>query len=306
MKFGKEEAILLCLIIFGFIIISHLYFGEGSLYSLYIGSDKLAHFQMANGTAGVEHAQYAPFWKTVSAPFSVNYRTYFTFAATLIFLGIPIFFGWLLKNYLFTLFYFAVSFPFRMELMGAYPQMMISLLLVMFLLVKNNKVRFAMLVVAPLIHGWGFHMILFAWGVSILWDYLREKIVLGCFPVAGESIAPLNDAKLGLASSLGDIVRLFGRDLNIILVLVALKGFIKKKRVDIIIVGLAFFVMGVIVHLRVWVTLMIIAVVGVTWGYKYLPAWQKKGVVGLSVLLICLHCFTWFFDTMVNYSWGCP
>jgi len=274
-----QKAAIVCLFFFSFVMLTDYAYITFLGTSVSRGSDFFAHYSMASGNPRPSDSSYPKFFAAISSPFAFNYNYYYYFTIFLLTIVFPLALVALCRDWRASILYFCTNFFWRMDLMATYPQAILTLWLVFFIYYRKFWFRLASLPLSMFVHSQGFIIFGLAWLASDAYFFLkRHHFYLHFLPAfilcnGSLKLGELNNMKLGgrvdLAArgtaSIGDIARFFIRDFNFFLFLFALKGFKKRERLDFILVALIIFVAGFFVHLRVWLTICLIGVVGMTW-----------------------------------------
>jgi hypothetical protein len=331
----NKLALVLCLSLLCFCVFSTLYFKmmnddldnpgvSGDLRSevyAYQG-DFEEHYTHA---LNLDYGTYPPLFSWLAHWFSNSRMSFYFFVSILIFVLVPLLLWFLVKSNWVVFFYFATSLAFRVDYLAIYPQLLISVWLIAFLLVKDWRFRLASLFGVILLHSWGFFLFLGAWVIIEFWEIVLDKLrgflfkfeglkSFGCVPLGGGILATVNHTPLfffdwlpkvkSTITQVGDLFRFFSRDCNLLFVFGALKGCFDKRRLDFVLVGLVLFVVGCF-SFRVWYSLFLLVVVGFVWYFEKLSDKWKLPWILLGAAFICLHAFTWFFDKKLLITGGC-
>lgn len=274
------------------------------------GQDFQHHYEMANGIIEDTDVRYPPFFYTISSPFVYNVLLYYYFTLILTFFIAPLILFFVSKHWSSVFFYYVFSAVFRIELSGAYPQLIMSVWLIVFLFWNNFWFRLFSLFAVLFVHAWGFPLLLLAWFCVELFkrrDFDLRNLVLGCGALLGDSIGYLNNSRPRLLIvSLGDIVRFLGRDLNLLGLVVGLYGFVLIRRWDVIVLCGLLFCVALTFNGRILYTLALLMGFGVSFAFQKLVFRWKLFLFGFGLLMVVWNFHTWFLDKYVGFLGRCP
>ena len=261
-------------------------------------SDFEHHYYMAYGEIDkfMPDAHYVQLWRTITSPFSFSQKSYALFILFFFFLVAPFVYYFFLKEKSILFFYFVTQMPFTMEVRGMFPQFALGLLFLPFVFSNNRLFKGFLLLISLCLHSWGFQLFVFAWLLQELFLVDWKNICLGCTGMGSSTIVPMIDNKLIDNVSIGDFVRFFSRTFNIFLIYPALLGLWENKQTKFLVVLCPLlFVVGSVIHMRVWQTLSMILLIGLPVGIKRFGK-NVKWFYVLGVLLVVWNFYTWFFD----------
>jgi hypothetical protein len=138
--------------------------------SLGNGNDYFFHYWKAKGAKGYDKyqpeamASYPPFYAWISSPFSFNERTFYLFSLFILCFIVPfsIIKVFAIKN-IGLLYFLTCSFIFVIEIIGAFPQAIATILLLWFIKIPTTKERIWLILLGFLIHQFAFILLIGYW-----------------------------------------------------------------------------------------------------------------------------------------------
>jgi len=293
-----NKSLLVCILLLLFFI-STTYYVEYNKGYYTFSDDFERHFSMSKDLDLQYNTEgYPPFWRYASSIFSFNHKTYFFFSI-LIVCFVPIVLWFLFKNNWVVFFYLCLNFPFWFAHQLAVPQVIVSVWLLYFLFIKNKYFRFVSLILVMFVHSYGFVLFLLAWFCVLLVDFLKEFDFKGFLGVGllPNSLNWVNSIVFGrLGTSLGDVVRFFGRDFNLFFLVLGVKGFVFLKRYDVLLLSVLLFFSGFVVGFRVFFTMSLLFLPGMAIGFEKLSKKWKYFYFVFGIFFVLLHFYTYIFE----------
>jgi len=113
--------------------------------------------------------EYPPLFKWLSAPFGFQEKVFYFFTLFFLCLLTPLVLWFLFKDFFLVIGYFFVSnLVFVVDIIGSYPQILLSLLLCYFVLQKNWFVRLVLVLFSLFVHRWGWAALMGYWCCEII------------------------------------------------------------------------------------------------------------------------------------------
>lgn len=175
----NEKELIVCVSIFFvftfFFVTYFLSGGEAIQGRMGVGRDYQFHLANARGEERSypfieQHfLEYPPVFKWISSPFSFQEKVFYLFCTLFLVLLIPLVLWFLFKNIFLVVGYFFVSnVVWLIDIIGAYPQVLASVWLLFFVLVKSWKLRLLLLFVGFFVHRWLWMGLLGYWLCEII------------------------------------------------------------------------------------------------------------------------------------------
>lgn len=271
------------------------------------GGDYAFHFEKArNGceNLGEQCETYTPLFHFIAAPFTVNENTFFFFTVFLLAFVTPMLLFFIARDWLVVWLYFATTSYFWFFVDGIFAQALAAILFLLIFVVKDWRLRVAIVVLSIFAHGHGFFLTGMAFLVITFWEGIKDevdfkkikeklsKVFLGCSGVFGTQRPEILDVRInGLVSTgskftIGHFLLIFTKIFPLPYFLLSV-WFLSKDKDHwfYLFIALGALVGGFFVSHRIFYIMALVLLPGLTWFAKSLSH-KHRIVFLLSTLLV--------------------
>lgn len=253
---------------------------------------------------------YYPLLHYLGGFFSFDERPFLYFLFILLLVITPLLLFLITKNWITTWFYFSTTqFVYLIQTGGAYPQLLATIFLLLFMLTKNNYARIGLLLIGLLSHSQAFFLLTTYWFLELLFIQLNKidfkHIIPACSAIFGktetepipkiENVEVLNRNGIQIIHlNIKDFLNFFIRIFPLPFLILSFYQIKKEKKWHLIAMTILLLYYGIAVgQSRVFWTIPIILIPSLTNYYANQTGWWKKSIIGLSIITFLINFGTW-------------
>lgn len=262
---------------------------------------------------------YTPLFHWLASAFSFSNHAFFYFNVILFGGLLPLILFFISKKATSVWLYYSSTSFFYYHIDGVFPQGIAILLLLIVLSLKDWRKQLLFVPLGILAHSHGVYVVLIGILASNIWRIHKKfgwkNILLGCSGVFGNNRPEILAEKitypdlsggtqvLGSGSypiEWGILLSLFTKFFPLPFWYFAIKTYLKKRRLDLLIVAGFSLVAGVAMNHRMFYVIPLVLIPGVSWYFEKLSLKKKVLFLLFTVLLFGFQLYSWF-----NSRWSC-